>query len=39
MLIWLGKQQLGQRDKTDHDHTSSDGSMSPKFEVTFIRDE
>jgi bifunctional pyridoxal-dependent enzyme with beta-cystathionase and maltose regulon repressor activities len=28
MLIWLGKQHLGQTDKTDH--TSSDGSMTPR---------
>jgi hypothetical protein len=30
MLVWLGKQMLGQRDKQDFDHTSSDGTMSPK---------
>lgn len=30
MLVWLGKQMLGQRDKQDFDHTSSDGSMTPK---------
>lgn len=30
MLIWLGKQMLGQRDKIDSDYTSSDGSMSPR---------
>ena len=30
MLVWLGKQMLGQRDKQDLDHTSSDGSMTPK---------
>jgi hypothetical protein len=30
MLVWLGKQMLGQRDKHDLDHTSSDGSMTPK---------
>ena len=30
MLVWLGKQMLGQRDKKDLDHTSSDGSMTPK---------
>jgi len=29
MQIWLGKQRLGQRDKVETDHTSSDGSMSP----------
>ena len=30
MLVWLGKQMLGQRDKQDLDHTSSDGSMKPQ---------
>ena len=25
MLIWLGKQWLGQRDKTEHEHGISDG--------------
>jgi hypothetical protein len=30
MLVWLGKQMLGQRDKQDFDHTSSDGSMTPQ---------
>ncbi|HEV8036732.1 hypothetical protein [Yoonia sp.] len=30
MLVWLGKQMLGQRDKKDLDHTSSDGSMTPR---------
>ena len=30
MLIWLGKQMLGQTDVMRADHTSSDGSMSPK---------
>ncbi len=29
MLIWLGKQYLGQRDMQHVDNTSSDGSMSP----------
>ena len=31
MLVWLGKQYLGQTDKVDQhlDQTSSDGSMSP----------
>ena len=29
MLVWLGKQMLGQRDKRDIDNTSSDGSMTP----------
>ena len=31
--IWLGKQVLGQRDKSDLDHQSSDGSMTPVREV------
>ena len=30
MLIWLGKQYLGQTDKQEIDHQSTDGSMSPK---------
>ena len=30
MQIWLGKQMLGQRDKKEIDHFSSDGSMSSK---------
>ena len=30
MLVWLGKQMLGQRDKIENDHTSSDGTMTPK---------
>jgi len=29
MLVWLGKQMLGQRDRKDLDHTSSDGTMTP----------
>jgi len=29
MLIWLGKQYLGQTDKQDLQHTSPDGSLSP----------
>ena len=29
MLVWLGKQVLGQRDKQELDHKSSDGSMTP----------
>lgn len=29
MLVWLGKQMLGQRDKHEVDNTSSDGSMTP----------
>jgi hypothetical protein len=34
MLVWLGKQMLGQRDKQDLDHTSSDGSMTPVTIIT-----
>jgi hypothetical protein len=33
MLVWLGKQMLGQRDKHDLDHTSSDGSMTPPSRI------
>lgn len=33
MLVWLGKQMLGQRDRQDFDHQSSDGSMTPVREV------
>jgi len=29
MLVWLGKQRLGQKDKNEVDNKSSDGSMSP----------
>ena len=29
MLIWLGKQELGQKDKIENDVKSTDGSMSP----------
>lgn len=31
MLVWLGKQMLGQRDKVDVDNKSSDGSMTPQI--------
>ncbi len=30
MLVWLGKQMLGQKDKQEFDHTSSDKSMTPQ---------
>ena len=30
ILIWLGKQYLDQSDKSQTDHTSSDGSMTPR---------
>lgn len=36
MLIWLGKQMLGQRDKVENDHTSSDGSMSPPTRIEIV---
>ena len=29
MLIWLGKQMLGQKDRSEVDNTSTDGTMSP----------
>ena len=42
MLVWLGKQVLGQRDKIDHDNTSTDGSLTPPsriiIEAAGIRD-
>ena len=34
MLVWLGKQYLGQTDKQIVDNTSSDGSMTPKKPMT-----
>ncbi len=39
MLIWLGKQYLGQREKVDNSMISPDGSMSPggKIQVEFVR--
>jgi len=36
MLVWLGKQVLGQTDVMRTDHTSSDGSMSQKPTVIEI---
>ena len=36
MLIWLGKQMLGQRDKTEVDNLSSDGSMSPPSNIQLV---
>lgn len=30
MLVWLGKQMLGQRDKVEQDNISSDGSHAPR---------
>lgn len=33
MLVWLGKQYLGQTDKQVVDNTSSDGSMTPQAPV------
>ena len=35
MLVWLGKQMLGQRDKQDVDHTSSDGSMKTNITIQY----
>lgn len=32
MLIWLGKQRLGQRDKFDHDHTTKGDKITPPIE-------
>lgn len=37
MQIWLGKQHLGQKDKQDLNHTSEDGSMSPKPAIDMSR--
>ena len=34
MLVWLGKQYLGQTDKQAVDNRSSDGSMTPKQSIT-----
>ena len=34
MLVWLGKNWLGQTDKIDN--TSSDGSMSPKSKIELV---
>jgi hypothetical protein len=41
MLIWLGKQWLGQIDKSERDLKSSDGSMTParKIEDFYKEDE
>lgn len=36
MLVWLGKQMLGQTDKQAIEHTSPDGSMSPKGDEAVI---
>lgn len=32
MLIWLGKQRLGQRDRFDHDHTTKGDKITPPVE-------
>ena len=38
MLVWLGKQMLGQKDKVEQDNTSSDGSMTPTvIERTIVK--
>lgn len=34
MLVWLGKQWLGQRDKIDH--SSDDGSMTPPSRIEIV---
>ncbi len=40
MLIWLGKQWLGQIDKTERDIKSSDGSMTPARNIEdFYKDD
>lgn len=39
MLIWLGKNRLGQSDKAIIDNKSSDGSMSPKSAITLSRED
>lgn len=39
MLIWLGKQYLGQTDKQEVDNRSSDGSMSPSKIARELSDE
>jgi hypothetical protein len=40
MLIWLGKQWLGQVDKTERDLKSSDGSMTPTRNIEdFYKDD
>jgi hypothetical protein len=39
MLIWLGKQMLGQRDKTDAQHTGANGeALIPVLNLTINRD-
>jgi hypothetical protein len=37
MLIWLGKQMLGQKDKQEIDHNNSDGNLTPQIQI-FIPD-
>lgn len=36
MMIWLGKQHLGQTDKQETDLKSSDGSMSSPWKVELV---
>ena len=36
LLIWLGKQHLGQKDKQDLNHVSEDGSMTPQPSITAV---
>jgi hypothetical protein len=33
MLIWLGKQRLGQKDKQAHEHTGKDGTPLPMPQI------
>ena len=38
MLVWLGKQLLGQKDKAEHEVTGADGNpLIPAIQVTFVR--
>lgn len=39
MLIWLGKQILGQTDKQKIDHSSEDGSMIPQIVILPAKEE
>ncbi len=36
MLIWLGKQRLGQQDKIDHSGAVEGGGAPPKIYVNFV---
>jgi hypothetical protein len=38
MLIWLGKQLLGQKDKSEHEVTGREGApLIPAIQVTFVK--